>query len=73
VHKLRDKGNQNWGKVGAAIPKTPTSFDEMVRRLNLSEKEYQSSILLKEWVQKNKDSKYVPQRLLEAWGIEVNV
>jgi len=37
--------------------------------LKLSEKEYQSSIPLKEWAKKYKDSKYVPQDLLEAWGI----
>jgi hypothetical protein len=54
-------------------PNTPTSFDEMVRRLKLSEKEYRSSIPLKEWARKNKDSKYVPQDLLEAWGIDVDV
>ncbi len=40
----------------------------MARRLSLSEKEYRSSIPLKEWAQKHKDSKYVPQDLLEAWG-----
>ena len=69
MQKLRNKGNQNWGKVGVDIPATPTSFEEMVRRLKLSEKEYRSSIPLKEWAQKHKDSKYVPQDLLEAWGI----
>jgi hypothetical protein len=47
-----------------------TSFEEMVKRLKLSEKEYRNSIPLKEWAQKNKDSKYVPQDLLEAWGME---
>jgi hypothetical protein len=73
VHKLRNKVNSNWGKAGGDIPNTPTSFEEMVRRLKLSEKEYRSSIPLKEWAQKHKDSKYVPQDLLEAWGIEVNV
>jgi hypothetical protein len=73
VHKLRSKGNPNWGKAGANIPNTPTSFDEMVRRLKLSEQEYLSSIPLKKWAQQNKDSKYVPQELLEAWGLEVNV
>lgn len=55
----------------ADIPNTPTSFDEMARRLKLTEKEYKSSVPLKEWAQKHKDSKYVPQDLLEAWGIEV--
>jgi hypothetical protein len=73
VHKLQNKGNQNWGKSGGDIPNTPTSFEEMVRRLNLSEKEYRSSVPLKEWAQEHKDSKYVPQDLLEAWGIVVNV
>jgi hypothetical protein len=73
VHKLRNKVNSNWGKAGGDIPKTPTSFEEMVRLLKLSETEYKSSIQLKKWAQKNKDSKYVPQDLLEAWDIEVNV
>jgi hypothetical protein len=73
VHKLRKKGNPNWGKAGGDIPNMPTSFEEMVRRLKLSEKDYRSSIPLKEWAQKYKDSKYVPQDLLEEWGILVNV
>jgi hypothetical protein len=73
MNKSRTKGNQNWGKASGDIPNTPTSFDEMVRRLKLSEQEYRSSIPLKEWARKNKNSKYVPQDLLEAWGIEVNV
>jgi hypothetical protein len=45
----------------------------MVRELNPSEGEYRSSIPLKEWAQKHKDSKYVPQELLEAWGIEAKL
>jgi hypothetical protein len=66
---LRSKGNPNWGKTYIDIPITPTSFEEIVRQLKLSENEYQNSIPLKEWAQKHKDSKYVPQDLLEAWGI----
>ena len=73
MNTLRNKVNSNWGKAGGDIPNTPSSFEEMVRRLKLSEQEYRSSIPLKEWAQKHKDSKYVPQDLLEAWGIEVNV
>jgi len=69
VHKLGNKGNPNWGKACSNIPVTASSFDEMVRRLNLSEKEYRSSTPLKEWAQKHKDSKYIPQDLLKAWGI----
>jgi hypothetical protein len=73
VHKLRNKGNQNWGKPSGGIPNTPTSFEEMARGLKLSEVDYRSSIPLKEWAKKHKDSKYVPQDLLEAWGIVVNL
>jgi hypothetical protein len=71
VRKLQNKGNPNWGKAGGdiPIPITPSSFEEMVRQLKLSEKEYRSSTPLKAWAQKHKDSKYVPQELLEAWGI----
>jgi hypothetical protein len=70
---LRIKGKSNWDNPIGAIPITPTSFEEMVRRLKLSEKEYRSSIPLREWAQKHKDSKYVPQNLLDAWGIEAKV
>jgi len=70
-YKLRNKGNPNWGKPLSDIPNMPTSFEEMVRRLKLSEKEYRGSIPLKEWAQKHKDSKYVPQDLLQAWGFVV--
>ncbi len=66
---MRKKGNQNWGKPAENIPHTPSSFEQMVRQLNLSEKEYRSSTPLKAWAQKHKDSKYVPQDLLEAWGM----
>ena len=66
--KLRNKGNPNWGKAGGdiPIPITPSSFEEMARRLKLSEKDYRGSTALKQWALKYKDSKYVPQELLEA-------
>jgi hypothetical protein len=73
MNKFRTKGNQNFGKAGGDIPKTPTSFEEMVRLLKLSEKDYRSSIPLRKWAQQKKNSKYVPRDLLEEWGIEVNV
>lgn len=50
-----------------------TSFDEIVRNLGLSSPaEYVSSAALKDWVRVNKDHKYVPQDLLEAWGFAVD-
>ena len=73
MHSLRNQRDSNWGKPYGDTPVTTTSFEEMVGRLKLSEKEYQSSIPLRQWAQKHKDSKYVPQDLLEAWGIEVEL
>jgi hypothetical protein len=73
VHSLRNQRDSNWGKPYGDSPITTTSFEEMVGRLKLSEKEYQSSIPLRQWAQKHKNNKYVPQDLLKAWGIEVNL
>ena len=48
-------------------------------RLNLSQmlklapEDFQASALLKEWVSRNKNHKYVPLDLLEAWGFSVDL
>ncbi len=47
-----------------------TSFERMVKELDLSPEEYESSAPLKEWVRRNMDEKYVPSDLLKAWGFE---
>jgi hypothetical protein len=70
---LRNQRNSNWGQAYGPSPITSTSFEEMVKQLKLAEKEYKNSIALKQWAQKHKDSKYVPQDLLEAWGIEAKI
>jgi hypothetical protein len=44
-------------------------FDRMVARLRLTPDEYVSSSELRDWAEKNKDVRYVPERLLKAWGI----
>jgi hypothetical protein len=48
-----------------------TSFEELVKKLQLTPAEYESSAQLKDWVRKNKDQKYVPSDLLRAWDFEV--
>jgi hypothetical protein len=65
------RGNPNWGKpepfvLGVSI----SSFEALVKSLGLSPDQYQNSHTLKEWVTKNKDHKYVPPNLLEAWGLK---
>ena len=69
----KKRGNPNWGKPELnIIPYTgASSFEEVVRKLRLSPAEYEGSIQLKAWVQKNKDQRYVPSSLLQTWGVEV--
>jgi hypothetical protein len=69
----KKRGNPNWGKPEvSSFPYTGvSSFEEVVRMLRLSPGEYEGSIQLKAWVQKNKDQKYVPSSLLQAWRVEV--
>jgi hypothetical protein len=45
-----------------------TSFERVVRALQLSPDQYLESAPLKEWVRRHKDEKYVPSDLLKAWG-----
>jgi hypothetical protein len=54
------------------IPVTQSSFEMVVASLGLSRNEYERSTALREWVQKNKNQRYVPPELLTAWGLEVD-
>jgi hypothetical protein len=66
------RGNPNWGKpsVAWAAP-TITEFEQAVREFNLKPDQYIRSTLLREWAARNKNSKYIPEGLLEAWGFEI--
>ena len=56
------------GKV--ASPEHKTAFEVEVARLKLQPAQYQTSVQLREWVRRWCSSKYVPESLLEAWGME---
>ena len=65
------RGNPNWGKPEPPVLNHPPStFETVVKRLHLSPEQYASSSALRDWVQKNKDHKFVPQAVLEAFGFE---
>ncbi len=67
------RGNPNWGKPEPFIvTATVSSFETVVKTLGLRPDQYQYSAELKDWVRKNKDQKYVPQDLLQAWGFTAN-
>jgi len=53
-------------------PHGESAFERIARRLRLTPSEYASSRELKEWVRRNKDHKYVPSQLLEAWHFDVD-
>ena len=42
-----------------------------VKRIGLTKPEYFASTELKLWCERNRNRVYVPEWLLEAWGIEV--
>ena len=69
------RGNPNWGKPersGALLP-TATEFEQAVRKFNLKPDEYVNSKHLRKWAQQNRHSKYIPESLLKAWGLDVQI
>ena len=67
------RGNPNWGKPEPLGLVTPliTEFAQIVREFDLQPDQYIHSIRLREWANRNKNSKYIPEFLLEAWGFEI--
>jgi hypothetical protein len=50
---------------------TITEFERVTREFKLRPDQYVRSIRLREWARQNKNSKFVPEPLLEAWGFEI--
>ena len=55
-----------------ATPDVPTAFEEEVQRLGLNEQTCATSEKLKQRRERNKDRCYIPESLLERWGIPVD-
>jgi predicted metal-binding protein len=73
VKMAKRRGNPNWGKpepIGPVVP-TVTSFEQVVKEFKLTPDQYIRSTRLREWARRNKNSKYIPEALLEAWGFEI--
>jgi hypothetical protein len=66
------RGNPNWGKPQIAGPVPIIEFERVVREFKLRPDQYVASAQLREWARSNKNSKYIPELLLEAWGFETN-
>ena len=67
----RKRGNPNWGQPPQRLPAVATEFEMQVKRIGLTKPEYIASTELKLWCERNRNRLYVPEWLLEAWGIEV--
>lgn len=66
----RGRGNPNWGKF-VPIPALITEFEQQVERLGLTKTQYADSMPLRRWCERNRNRVYVPEWLLEEWGITV--
>ncbi len=69
---MKRRGNPNWGKPdwGPVVP-VVTEFEKTVEEYKLTPDQYLQSSQLREWARRNKNSKYIPEPLLEAWGFEI--
>ena len=68
----KKRGNPNWAGRNCTPPSLSSQTpEEVVKKLRLSPSEYESSIQLQDWARNNKDQKYVPSTLLQAWGLDV--
>ena len=63
------RGNPNWGKPQLLAPQIMTAFEQTARDFNLQPEQYLRSEALRQWALRNRDSKYIPELLLKAWGI----
>jgi hypothetical protein len=67
----RRRGNPNFGKPCRSLPALQTEFEMQVERLGLTKTQYAASAQLRHWCNRNKNRCYVPEWLLEAWGLTV--
>lgn len=69
----RKRGNPNWGRPMPSVPALPTEFELRTRQLRLTAGMYTSSRDLRAWCEQNRNRLYVPEWLLEEWGITVDL
>jgi hypothetical protein len=67
----RRRGNPNWGQPPRPHPVLLTEFEMQVERLGLTKAQYVASAQLKGWCERNRNRCYVPEWLLETWGLTV--
>jgi hypothetical protein len=69
----RKRGDPNWGSPMLPVPALPTEFELRARQLQLTRRTYTSSRALRAWCEQNRNRCYIPEWLLEEWGITVDL
>lgn len=69
----RKRGNPNWGRPIPFVPALPTEFELQTKHLHLTALMYPYSLELHAWCEENRNRLYVPEWLLEEWGMIVNL
>lgn len=69
---MKRRGNPNWGKPGSG-PVVPvvTEFEKTEEEYKRTPDQYLQSSQLREWARRNRNSIFIPEPLLQAWGFEI--
>jgi hypothetical protein len=69
---MKRRENPNWGKTecGPVVP-VVTEFEKKANEYKLARDEYLQSSQLREWARRNRNSRFIPEALLKAWGFEI--
>ena len=68
----RRHGNWVNGLPGVVPPAKATAFEMRASELGLTVSAYVESRELRQWCKENRNKSYVPEWLLQAWGMSVN-
>jgi hypothetical protein len=68
----RKHGHWASGWPAAVPPASPSAFETRVRELKLTAPAFVESRELQRWCKENRNKSYIPEWLLEAWGMSVN-
>ena len=69
--QAKRRGNPNWGKPEPlTLICNGTEFERTAAKLRLKPSDYVTSVPLREWAIRNRNSNFVPETLLKAWGLD---
>ncbi len=70
----RQRGNPNWMRPDYSVQVVPrlTEFEQLVAELELRPDQYVDSTRLRQWAQRHKNDKFIPESLLKAWGFHID-